>query len=163
MNPDNHAYVADKSCLTAVLALMEYYRKIRHEAKDLKKEGEFLVPILDAEDISSAFESIDHDMTGEVVEEAFSEVGDFNLKGVIKSYLTRTSWIHDRTTGEKLKLNDFTSIRHHHKARLSALPFGASSIAFSPVCIRKTSTCLKSSPARFMITSTSPMLTTMSQ
>ena len=75
MNVDNHAYVADKSCLTAVLSLMEYYRKIRKEAKELRKQRELLVLILDAEDISSAFESIDHDMIAQVLSEAFSNEG----------------------------------------------------------------------------------------
>ena len=57
-----------------------------------------------AEDISSAFESIDHEIIGEVLECVYSLEGDFRIKDTILSYLRRESWIIDRKSGEKVKL-----------------------------------------------------------
>ena len=69
LNFDNHAYIEDRSCLTAVLSLTEYLKKIREDGKTLKKDGYQLIPIIMAEDISSAFESIDHDFISAMIDE----------------------------------------------------------------------------------------------
>ena len=104
INPDNHAYINDKSCLTAVLALMDFFKTVREKAKEAKEEDCLLIPMISLDDISSAFESIDHNMIDEVLRNTFAEGTDFDVRGAIRSYLDRKSEIVDRKTGEKVSL-----------------------------------------------------------
>ena len=67
INPDNHAYIEDKSCLTAIIELLEFFRSFKTKSALLKKEGCLLIPILMAEDIGSAFESLDHLSMQEII------------------------------------------------------------------------------------------------
>ena len=77
-NEDNHAYTPEKSCLSAILTVSEFLKKMRKKSKELRKHGLMLIPILLAEDISAAFESIDHDLIANFVKENFHEtLGDF--------------------------------------------------------------------------------------
>ena len=100
---DNHAYIANCSCLTAVLAVMESMKRVRILQKEAGKDYT-VIPIVIAEDISSALESIDHVLIGEVLDCVYNLEGDFRLKDTIMSYLDRESWIIDRKTQEKAKL-----------------------------------------------------------
>ena len=102
-NEDNHAYIANHPCLTGVLAVMEFMKKVRILQKEAGKDYT-VIPIVMAEDISSAFESIDHVLIGEVLDCVYNLEGDFRLKDTIMSYLDRESWIIDRKTQEKAKL-----------------------------------------------------------
>ena len=105
LNHDNHAYIKDCSCLTAILVVMEYFRCLKRMGKEARKQGYIIIPVFMAEDISSAFESIDQDMVDRILELCFSAQGNFDLRGVIKSYLDRVSWIVDRRTKDKVKLD----------------------------------------------------------
>ena len=55
LNDDNHAYTSGKSCQTAILKLLEYIKVFRRRAKQAKKAGKRLIPLIFAEDISGAF------------------------------------------------------------------------------------------------------------
>ena len=75
MRTRTSAYIIDKSCLTAVLAVMKFMRELRDKNKELKREGQMLIPVFMAEDISSAFESISHDLIGDMIEHCFKNEG----------------------------------------------------------------------------------------
>ena len=105
INPDNHAYVEDHSCLSAIIRVTEYFRHIRKRIASLRGQGFRAVPLILTEDISGAFESIDHEVIDQILETFFSEDGDFDIRGSIRSYLKRESWVTDRTTGERLLIN----------------------------------------------------------
>ena len=60
LNTENHAYISERSCQTAILKLSEYLRKVRLKNNLLRSENFQLIPIILAEDISAAFESLDH-------------------------------------------------------------------------------------------------------
>ena len=102
-NGDNHAYIVDRSCLTAVLAVMEFLKKVRKMQAELGKEF-ILIPVVMAEDISSAFESIDHVLIGHALDCVYNLEGNFRIKDTILSYLDRESWIMDRKQAIKLNL-----------------------------------------------------------
>jgi len=101
-NSDNHAYIADCSCLTAVLALMEFVRKVRLKNKEDKEF--FYVPIVQTDDVSSAFESIDHQVLVTMLEGCFINKGEFDIAGVVRSYLEREADIVDRRDGSRAPL-----------------------------------------------------------
>lgn len=84
LNHDNHAYIKDCSCLTAILVVMEYFRKLKEMNKEARKTGHMIVPVFMAEDISSAFESIDQEMVDRILGLCFSDKGNFDIKGVIR-------------------------------------------------------------------------------
>jgi len=102
MNTDNHAYITDCSCLTAVLAVMEFMRKIRKKAMEDKEH--VYVPYCGAEDIGSAFESIDHELVITAYDECLRNEGDFDLAGVLRSYFKRDASIVTRSSDRKEKL-----------------------------------------------------------
>ena len=111
INPENHAYIEDRSCLTAVLALLEFFNTLKIKETEARKDGYLLIPILMAEDVSSAFESIDHESMGKIMELLFDESSELNMGSLIRSYLDRVAWILDRKSGEKVRLDR----RYQHK------------------------------------------------
>ena len=46
LNPDNHAYIIDKSCLTAVLEILEFMKALRGRDKEARREGYMIVCLL---------------------------------------------------------------------------------------------------------------------
>jgi len=104
-NSDNHAYCELKSCVTAIMNVSEHFKKLRIRQQQLKRVGKQLVVVFSAEDISSAFESIDHGALDEFCKMVFDEDGsEVKIRLLIKNYLTRTSFVVDRETKEKLQV-----------------------------------------------------------
>ena len=94
-----------RSCQSAVLQLSEHLRKLRILSKELRKDGWMIIPLLLAEDISAAFESLDHRMITTILDRVYSTDGDFNLPALLKSYLTRWSTVIERDSDDKCEIN----------------------------------------------------------
>ena len=104
-NDENHAYCELKSCVTAILNVSEHFKKLRIRKEQLKRINKQLVVVFSAEDISSAFESIDHGALDEFCKLVFDEEGsEVKIRLLIKNYLTRTSFVVDRETKEKIQV-----------------------------------------------------------
>ena len=56
----NHSYTPNKSCISAIADVHEKLRETRNTSQQHRKKGFFLLPFIDAEDVSAAFESIAH-------------------------------------------------------------------------------------------------------
>ena len=85
-NIDNFAYVKGKSCLSAITKVNDILSKIRQKYKNGKK-WKYLT-ILSLDDISGAFEGIDHILI-QMVFETLMENEKFKIGKLIRSYLTR--------------------------------------------------------------------------
>ena len=111
-NTDNHAYIANRSCQTAILGLIEYIKLFRAKAKEYLRLGKLLIPIILAEDISGAFESISHDIIAYFIQLCVDPtMSDVDLVGWILSYLDRES---------KIKENgEFAELRRAKKKQTS--------------------------------------------
>ena len=104
-NVDNNAYKPDCSCITAILNVSEHFKQLRKRAVELAKQGKRLVVIFQAEDISGAFESVDHDAIDWFCDAVFdSESGDWKIKEQVRNYLTRNAVVIDRKSGDQIEL-----------------------------------------------------------
>ena len=104
-NDANHAYLSPRSCITAILSVSEHFKKLRQREKELKKIGKRLVVVFSAEDISSAFESIDHGALDTFCQQVFNEKdSEIKIRKLIKNYLTRTSFVVDRETKKMIQV-----------------------------------------------------------
>ena len=104
-NLDNHAYTPHKSCVTAMLEASEHMKKLRERKESLRKIGKKLVVIFEAEDISSAFESIEHAAIWMFSEATIDELNsEVKLKEQFKSYLTRQSFVTKRGTDIRIRV-----------------------------------------------------------
>ena len=105
-NLENHAYCPSKSCVTAMLEVSEHMKTLRARREELKKTGKKLIVIFEAEDISSAFESIEHAAIWMFSEATIDELNsNVKLKEQFKSYLARQSFVTKRGTDLRLKVN----------------------------------------------------------
>ena len=106
-NTENHAYVAKRSCVTAIvdvqLGLLQ-----ENNPHDLQKSDcpndLFDVFIESLDDISSAFESVEHPFICRALGNTFAGDREFNIPGYAASYLQRNSTVLDRVTGQKVTL-----------------------------------------------------------
>ena len=105
LNCDNHSYIENKSCITAILNVSEHLKTVREREKQLNLIGKRIVVVFAAEDISSAFESMDHGALDLFCKAVFDEKGsEVKIRKLIKSYLSRKSFVIDRETHEKLEI-----------------------------------------------------------
>ena len=91
-NYENHAYVAERSTMTAILDVQRHLRIIRNMKVP---EGYELIPVIGADDISSAFESAEH----KIVARAISKMIDcshLKIDRLVESYLQRNIQVTDR-------------------------------------------------------------------
>ena len=91
-NPWNHAYLKRKSTQSAVLNAIETVTEYKAAAAKLKANGLNASVIILAEDISSAFESIDGGVICNYLE-PFDINPEFKICAITKSYLDRDSKI----------------------------------------------------------------------
>ena len=105
LNYLNHAYCKNRSCLSAIFEVQEAIRRIKIKSEALRGSEFEIIPIILCEDISSAFESIYHEVLLEYVSLNFTDTADFKLSALTKSYLDREARITDRETGESLEFN----------------------------------------------------------
>ena len=103
-NVDNHAYVESKSCQSAIFELLEYLRHFRIRMKEAKRLGKLLIPLIFAEDISGAFESISHEIIALFIQATFDPtMSDVDLVGLVLSYLDRKAVIKENGNTAELK------------------------------------------------------------
>ena len=104
-NEENHAYCPNKSCVTAMLGVSEHMKTLRERREELRKIGKKLIVIFEAEDISSAFESIEHAAIWMFSEATIDELNsEVKLKEQFKSYLSRQSFVTKRGTDLKIEV-----------------------------------------------------------
>lgn len=99
-NEDNHAYTKRRGCLTAIV---ETQKKLL-QAKNKKNSGFYgkikVFSIISCDDISGAFESIDHILVAYALEIIFSNDPTGNVADFLKSYLQRKSFVVGDSTNE---------------------------------------------------------------
>lgn len=100
LNAKNHAYTGGKSCLTAVLDLQKKLAEAR-KIKSSWQDQEIILGV-GADDIASAFESVDHRVIIYAIRMMFVSCETIKLDKVIESYLHRHSRVTDHDTGEIL-------------------------------------------------------------
>ena len=99
-NSANHAYTTGKSCQSAIIEVSEFFRNQRVLTKNSKNF--VYVPLILCEDISSAFESIDSKCLVDIINNLFSDTGEFKLAELVNSYMTRK--IYTCENGELMEL-----------------------------------------------------------
>ena len=93
------------------MALLEYLKKLRSLSTDLAQENRRIIPIILCEDISSAFESVDHEAIIQYIGCCFNS-GTMDLQTCVKSYLDRSANSYDRDTKQKLPVTK----RHRNRS-----------------------------------------------
>ena len=83
--------------MSAILKVTEFLKSIRVLNTKLKREKAdyFLLPVVLAEDISSAFESICHTTIERILDRVYDSGAEVKMKGLILSYLKRQSQVTD--------------------------------------------------------------------
>jgi len=104
LNDENHAYFHHRSCLTALLDLQEYLKKIRELGKELASEGKIVIPMILCEDIQSAFESVCFRIIEKFTELSF-DAGSMNISKLFQCYLKRKARASDRFSNEQVPLH----------------------------------------------------------
>ena len=104
LNDQNHAYFHHRSCMTALLDLMEWLKKIREWGEELASDGKILVPIILAEDIQSAFESVCFKIIEKFTDLGFNQ-GSMNISKLFQCYLQRKARASDRHSQEEIQLH----------------------------------------------------------
>ena len=103
-NPDNNAYTAGKSCQSAMISVQKAYKRFRKIAKNDPCHDYVVVDC--AEDISSAFESIDSVLIQNYCHLVFTDNDKINMSGWLKSYLDRTTFaVESLNGGPKVPIN----------------------------------------------------------
>ena len=88
-----------------MLDVSEHMKSLRERREELRKMGKKLIVIFEAEDISSAFESIEHAAIWMFSEATIDEINsDVKMKEQFKSYLSRQSFVTKRGTDLRLKV-----------------------------------------------------------
>lgn len=99
-NTQNHAYTPRKSCLTAIIDLQAHLRRAR-ALKSCHKDQEIVYGV-SADDIASAFESVDHRIVIYAIRCMFHNCEIIKIDRLVESYLTRESMVTDHETGQLL-------------------------------------------------------------
>ena len=102
-NGDNHAYTARRSCLTAILHLQKVLRKIKNDSEKLKKYGYKLTPVISTDDISGAFESIEHNVVADCIGNTYLG-DDRNIRDLVLSYFDRKCEGYDRESDTSFRI-----------------------------------------------------------
>ena len=91
-NYENHAYVGERSCMTAILDVQRHLRNIRNMKVP---EGYELIPVIGADDISSAFESLEHKIVARAIGNMI-DCSELKIDKLVESYLERKMQVTDR-------------------------------------------------------------------
>lgn len=98
----NHAYIKDRSCLSAVIDVQQKIMEATILADDLVPDGYRLVTFISADDIAAAFESIEHFIICDAVSRSFAGDSGFNVADAIGYYLKqRVSYAFDASTRDE--------------------------------------------------------------
>ena len=101
-NDDNHAYTPNRSCLSAILKVQDFFKGARQTSSDDPTHD--YLPVILTEDISAAFESLPEELITSILRRCF-ECDEIKLDKVVSSYLTRQSYVVDgEDRSKKLKI-----------------------------------------------------------
>lgn len=98
LNYSNHAYISRRSCLTAIVKAQQKLVQAKMTAKIKYRRGK-CISILSFDDISGAFESIDHELVCYAIDKMMSKEKLARLSDFLRSYLKRNSVVIDEITG----------------------------------------------------------------
>ena len=104
LNHDNHAYKSKRACLTAITAAQQAFLKDHLKAAGYDLAGKKLITSISLDDISGAFESVDHVVLEYLFIKLFKKERRFNIKGVILSYLNRKAKVVSDDTTDTYQL-----------------------------------------------------------
>ena len=103
MNHENHAYTTARSCTTAIASVNDGLLKAKLKGRKYKVNNKRILSILSADDISGAFESVDHELIRYVIGKVYQDNQFQNLALTILSYLNRKAYAID-DAGHKLEI-----------------------------------------------------------
>lgn len=101
-NYDNHAYAKGKSCMTAILEVQRRLLMAKRKYRAGKRYK--FISFVSADDIQSAFESVDHQMIFWALSNMYAGEKDWKVAEIIKSYLDRVAMVIDKETGRTIRL-----------------------------------------------------------
>ena len=105
-NQQNHAYVRKKNCLSAITEVQKQLLRIQTEKDRTLGAPQFHhIPIISADDISNAFQSVSHKSICEALKNEYLGDTKYNISGTLGAFLKRETWAIDRRTGKKVKVN----------------------------------------------------------
>ena len=104
LNYDNHAYKSKRACMTAITAAQRTFLTDQLKAAGLDLTGKKIITSISLDDISGAFESVDHVIISYLFEKLFKKEERFDIKGVILSYLNRDAKVVGDDTAETYDL-----------------------------------------------------------
>ena len=104
LNHDNHAYKSKRACMTAITAAQQAFLMDYLKSAGIDMSGKKIITSISLDDISGAFESVDHVIISYLFEKLFRKEKRFNIKGVILSYLDRDAKIVSDDTAETYDL-----------------------------------------------------------
>ena len=102
-NSQNHAYTKAKNCQTAITEVQKILLNFQ-EDKSLGSKSYHYIPVLSADDISSAFQSVIHGAVCKAIRNNYLGDRRFRMHKLLESYLKREVRAIDRITGEKLEV-----------------------------------------------------------
>ena len=91
-NYENHAYTGERSTMTAILDVQRHLRNIRNMKAP---EGYEIIPVIGADDISSAFESAEHKIVARAIGKMI-DCHELKIDKLVESYLERKMQVTDR-------------------------------------------------------------------
>ena len=103
-NSDNHAYICQRSCQTAITDVINGITNAKIKAKKMNKKNMTTWVIGSPDDISGAFESVDHNLVAYVLGRIFKPEEECNLPTLVRSYLKRKSFVIDENSSERLEI-----------------------------------------------------------
>lgn len=101
-NGDNHAYTSGKSCMTAIIAAQK--RLLMARRKHVNGRKYKFLSFISAEDIKSAFESVDHKAIARALRHVYGDSELWRLPELFLSYLDRRAWVIDKVTGKEKQI-----------------------------------------------------------
>ena len=104
LNQDNHAYKSKRACMTAITAAQQAFLKDYLKTSGIDMTGKKIITSISLDDISGAFESVDHVIISYLFQKLFRKEKRFNIKGVILSYLDRNAKVVSDDTAETYDL-----------------------------------------------------------
>ena len=88
-NNDNHAYKSKRACMTAIATAQKAFLEDHLKTLGMDMNGLKVITSISLDDISGAFESVDHVVLARCLELIFKKESRYNVKGIILSYLNR--------------------------------------------------------------------------
>ena len=103
-NHENHAYIANRSTQTAITDSINRITNAKIKAKAMNLVKKKVWVIASPDDISGAFESVDHHLVAYVMGLIFVDDRNSQISKLVKSYLDRRSFVIDEKGAERLEV-----------------------------------------------------------